>query len=81
MIGMVGGYSDMGIGMVWFGGVYEWCVLQMQLPLIGWSAGLGEKVVRYNWLIEKLIIRPSVCRKLIPNTTGKRIFFVTRSCI
>ena len=81
MIGMVGGYSDMVIGMAWFGGVYGWCVLQMQLPLIGWSAGLGEKVVRYNWLVEKLIIRPCVCRKLIPNTTGKRIFLVTRSCI
>ena len=27
MIGMVGGYSDVGIGIVWFGGVYGWCVL------------------------------------------------------
>ena len=42
--------------------------------------GLGEGLVRYNWLVGKLIIPPCVCRKLIPNTTGKRIFLVTTSC-
>ena len=42
--------------------------------------GLGEGLVRYNWLVGKLIISPCVCRKLIPNTTGKRIFLVTANC-
>ena len=36
--------------------------------------------MRYNWLVGKLIISPCVCRKSIPNTTGKRIFLVTTSC-
>ena len=78
MIGMVGGtvirgwgWCDVGACM---GGVY---VLYMRLGLIGWSAGVEEEVVRYNWLVGKLIIPPCVCRKLIPNTTGKRIFLVT----
>ena len=47
------------------GGVY---VLQMRLALIGWSESLGEELVRYNWLVGKLIIPPCVCRKSIPNT-------------
>ena len=59
------------------GGVY---VLQMQLVLRSWWAGLGEEVVRYNWLVGKLIIPPCVCTKLILNTTGKRIFLVTTNC-
>ena len=36
--------------------------------------------MRYNWLVRKLIIPPYVCRKSMPNTTGKRIFLVTKSC-
>ena len=67
------GWCDVGACM---GGVY---VLYMRLGLIGWSAGVEEEVVRYNWLVGKLIIPPCVCRKSIPNTTGKRIFLVT-SC-
>ena len=59
------------------GGVY---VLQMRLTLIGWSESLGEELVRYNWLVGKLIIPPCVCRKSIPNTTGKRISLVATSC-
>ena len=47
--------------------------------LIGELAGLGEGLVRYNWLVVKLITPPWVCRKSIPNTTGKRIFLVTTS--
>ena len=62
---------------VWMGGVY---VLWMRLALIGWSAGLEEELVRYNWLVGKLIFPPCVCKKSIPNTTGKRIFLVTISC-
>ena len=45
-----------------------------------WSGGLGEELVRYNWLFGKLIMPLYVCRKLVPNTTGKRIFLVTTSC-
>ena len=26
MIGIIGGYSYVGMGMVWCGGVYGWCV-------------------------------------------------------
>ena len=59
------------------GGVY---VLYMLLALIDWSTGVGEEVVRYNWLVGKLMIPPWVCRKSIPNTTGKRIFLVITSC-
>ena len=54
-------------------------VLPMKLALIGGAAGLGEELVRYNWLFGKLIM-PCVCRKSIPNTTGKRIFLVMTSC-
>ena len=50
------------------------------MALIDGSAGLGEGLVRYNWLVVKLIIPPSFCRKSIPNPTGKRIFLVTTSC-
>ena len=73
MIGMVGGtvirgwgWCDVGACM---GGVY---VLYMRLGLIGWSAGVEEEVVRYNWLVGKLIIPPCVCKKSIPNTTDKK---------
>ena len=48
--------------------------------LIDESVGLGEGLVRYNWLIGKLITAPWVRRKSILNTTGKRIFLVTTSC-
>ena len=48
--------------------------------LIGELAGLGEGIVRYNWLAGKLITPPWVRRKSIPNTTGKRIFLETTSC-
>ena len=78
---MVGGTVIRGWGWcdveACMGGVY---VLYMRLGLIGWSAGVEEEVVRYNWLVEKLIIPPCICRKLIPNTTRKRIFLVTTSC-
>ena len=53
----------------------------MWLALIDWSAVLGEELVRYNWLVGKLVIPPCVCRKSIHNTTGKRIFLVTTSYI
>ena len=48
--------------------------------MIGGTSGLGEGLVRYNWLVAKLIIQLCVCRESIPNTTGKRIFLVTTSC-
>ena len=48
--------------------------------MIGGSAGLGEGLVRYNWLVGKLIIPPCLFRKPVPNTTEKRIFLVTTSC-
>ena len=59
------------------GGAY---VLYMRLALIGKAVGLGEKLVRYNWLVRKLIIPLCVCRKSVPSTIGKRIFFLTTSC-
>ena len=48
--------------------------------LIDELAGLGEGLVRYNWLVGKLITPPWVRRKSIPNTTGKRIFLMKTSC-
>ena len=68
------GWYGLGVCMV---NVY---VLRMWLALIGGVAGLGEGLLRYNWLVEKLIIPPCICRKPILNTTGKMIFLVTTSC-
>ena len=65
------GWYVLGVCM---GGVYGLFVL------IGDSFGLGEGLVRYSWLVEKLITPPCVFRKPIPNTTVKRIFLVTISC-
>ena len=50
------------------------------MALIGRPAGLGGELVRYNWFFGKLIMPSCVCKKLIPNTTGKRIFLVKTSC-
>ena len=52
---------------VWMGGVY---VLWMGLGLIGWSASLGEELVRYNWLAGKLII-PKTNNNRFPIPQGK----------
>ena len=70
------GWGWYGVGAC-MGSLYA---LYMWLVLIGSSAGVGEEVVRYNWLVGKLIMPPCVYRKSIPNTTGKRIFLVTTSC-
>ena len=52
----------------------------MRLGLIGWSTGLGEELLRYNWSVGNMINTPCLCRKLIPNITRKRIFLVTKIC-
>ena len=59
-------------------GVYGFCVW---LLFKGDSVGLGDGLVRYSCLVGKLITPPCVCRKSLPNTTGKRISLVTASCI
>ena len=77
---MVEGYSYARMGMVWLRGVYGWCVCIVDAIGIDRLVGGFGREVRYNWLVGKLIIPPCVCRKSIPNTTGKRIFLVTASC-
>lgn len=50
------------------------------MEFIGESVGVGEGLVRYNWLIGKLITLPCACGKSVTNTPGKTIFLVITSC-
>ena len=81
MIGLVRVESDTCRWMVCVGRVDGWCVCIVDAigvdRLVG---GFGRGVSRYNWLVGKLLFPPCVCKKSIPNTTGKRIFLVTTSC-
>ena len=69
-----------GDGMMWG---HVWVVCMYCRCNWYWEAG-RQVWKRRQWDItgyfKKLIIPPCVCRKLIPNTTGKSIFLVTTSC-